>query len=172
MGIFSSKAKASGEKQDSRNVDTVIGPGAVFEGNLRTRNSVCVEGTVKGHVLCEGRVILNKSGVLEADVVAEYISVNGTVLGNVKASKQLDVGETGVIRGDVDAASITIARGGVLKGSCSMAAESGEKANSAVHKAAPPSPDKRRTLGGRGNGLPPKDLENSEAKKPEGTPLQ
>ncbi|MDF1554996.1 MAG: polymer-forming cytoskeletal protein [Deferrisomatales bacterium] len=121
MGIFSSKSRQGAAPEAKRNIDTVIGADAVFEGNLHIKNSVCIEGTLRGKLRCEGRVILNSSGVLEADVSAEYLSVNGRVLGNVKAGKQLDVGETGVIEGDVEAASITVAKGGVLRGSCRMA---------------------------------------------------
>ena len=123
MGIFSSKPRQGAEPEAKRSIDTVIGADAVFEGNLHIKNSVCIEGTLRGKLRCEGRVILNRSGVLEADVIAEYLSVNGKVLGNVKAAKQLDVGETGVIEGDVEAAAITVAKGGVLRGSCAMAGE-------------------------------------------------
>jgi cytoskeletal protein CcmA (bactofilin family) len=121
MGIFASKPRQGAAPAEKRNIDTVIGPDAVFEGKLHLQNSVCIEGTLRGTLRCEGRVILNRSGVLEADVSAAYLSVNGKVLGNVKAGKQLDVGETGVIEGDVEAAAITVAKGGVLRGSCTMA---------------------------------------------------
>ena len=134
MGIFSSKPQQSTAPEAKRNIDTVIGADAVFEGDLHIKNSVCIEGTLRGTLRCEGRVILNRSGVLEADVSAEYLSVNGTVLGNVKAGKQLDVGETGVIEGDVDAASITVAKGGVLRGSCRMADAQPQEAPAPVLK--------------------------------------
>ena len=146
MGIFSSKSPQGAAPEAKRSIDTVIGADAVFEGDLHIKNSVCIEGTLRGTLRCEGRVILNRSGVLEADVSAEYLSVNGDVLGNVKAGKQLDVGETGVIEGDVEAAAITVAKGGVLRGSCAMAGEqpqestaqaSAREAQSPVRAAAP-----------------------------------
>lgn len=115
MGIFGSRAQG---KAHSRSIDTIIGAEAVFEGTLATPNSVCIEGTFRGTLRSEGAVILGRSGTLEADVVAGYVSVNGTLRGNVQALVQLDVGETGVIHGDVQAASVTVAKGGVLEGSC------------------------------------------------------
>ncbi len=134
MGIFSSKSGPGAAPEAKRTIDTVIGADAVFEGDLHIKNSVCIEGTVRGKLRCDGRVILNRSGVLEADVTAEYLSVNGKVLGNVKAGKQLDVGETGVIEGDVEAASITVAKGGVLRGSCRMAEEQPQEVAASVLK--------------------------------------
>ncbi len=117
MGIFGSKSSG---KTEQRSVDTVIGAESVFEGTLVTKNSVCVEGTFRGKLQSEGAVILSRSGTIEADVVAAYVSVNGNLRGNVKALEQLDVGDSGVIHGDVQAAAVTVAKGGVLEGTCRM----------------------------------------------------
>lgn len=123
MGLFSAKGDA---RRDPDGIGTVIGADACFEGTLTARSSVCIEGTFRGELRSEGRVVLNRNGVLEADVVAQHVSINGTVTGNVRALKQLDVGETGVIRGDVEAASVTVAKGGVLEGTCRMIHPEGE----------------------------------------------
>jgi cytoskeletal protein CcmA (bactofilin family) len=117
MGIFGSKNTG---KAEQRSIDTVIGGEAVFEGTLTTKNSVCVEGVFRGKLQSEGAVILSRSGSIEADVVAGYVAVNGTLRGNVRALQQLDVGETGVIHGDVQAVAVTVAKGGVLDGTCHM----------------------------------------------------
>lgn len=123
MGLFPTSKTQSAA---SSNVDTVIGAEAVFEGVLITENSVCVEGTFRGRLESKGRVILNGSAKVEADIVAEYVAVNGSVSGNVKALQQLDVGVTGVIRGDVTAGSVTVAKGGILEGTCHMASDTSE----------------------------------------------
>lgn len=125
MGLFSSDKPQSSA---SSNVDTVIGSEAVLEGVLITQNSICIEGTFRGRLESKGRVILNESAKVDADIVAEYVVVNGTVSGNVKALQQLDVGVKGVIRGDVTAGSVTVAKGGVLEGTCRMAVDATERA--------------------------------------------
>lgn len=128
MGLFSSSKPQSAA---SANVDTVIGAEAVLEGVLITQNSVCIDGTFRGRLESKGRVILNESATVEADIAADYVAVNGTVSGNVKAFQQLDVGVTGVIRGDVVAGSVTVAKGGVLEGTCRMAGETTERGTQA-----------------------------------------
>jgi cytoskeletal protein CcmA (bactofilin family) len=120
MGLSSRKKQRGGE---TRNVDTIISSEAVFEGVLQTQNSICIEGVFKGQLECKGQVILNKTGCLEANVVAEYVTINGKVTGNITALKQLDVGPTGAVHGDVKAASVTIQKGGVLDGTCKMLSE-------------------------------------------------
>jgi cytoskeletal protein CcmA (bactofilin family) len=107
----------------SRQIDTVIGAGAVFAGVLLTKNSICIEGGFKGRLKCESHVILNKSATIEADITAEYISVHGKVTGNLTALKHLNIGASGMIRGDVKAADITIEKGGTLDGTCHMLSE-------------------------------------------------
>ncbi len=115
MALFS---KTPGPRSADRAVDTVIGAEAAFDGELKTGNSVCIEGRFTGRLESGGRVILNPSAHVEADVVAEYVTVNGTLVGNVEARQQLDLGATGCIRGDVRAGAVTVARGGVLEGTC------------------------------------------------------
>jgi cytoskeletal protein CcmA (bactofilin family) len=115
MRLFS--PRKDGEEHP-KSIGTVIGADACLEGTLTTRNSVCIEGTVRGELRSEGHVVLNRGGTLEADVVAQCVSINGSVRGNIRALKQLDIGETGVIHGDVEAAVMTIAKGGVLDGTC------------------------------------------------------
>lgn len=139
MGIFGAKGNA---KAEGRSVDTVIGPEAVFEGVLRTKNSVCVEGGFRGTLESEAAVIIGRSASVEAEVTAEYVSVNGRVRGNVRALRQLDVGETGAIRGDVQAAAVTVAKGGLLEGSCRMS-ESAAQTPAGNESAAPPAEEPR-----------------------------
>lgn len=112
-----------------RHIDTVIGSEAMFAGVLLTKNSICIEGSFKGRLQCESQVILNKSAIIEADIVAEYISVYGKVTGNITALKQLNIGTTGVVRGDVKTAAVTVDKGGVLDGTCKMLSEQQIKEN-------------------------------------------
>ena len=121
MGLFSNKKRS---RKKNRSVNTIIGSDAVFEGVLQTKNSICIEGNLKGQLECEGQVILSKSGILEADVVAEYVSINGKVVGNITALKQLDIDATGEVHGNVKAAFVTVAKGGLLDGACNMLSES------------------------------------------------
>lgn len=112
-----------------RHIDTVIGSEAMFAGVLLTKNSICIEGGFKGRLKCESQVILNKSAIIEADIVAEYISVYGKVTGNITALKQLNIGTTGVVRGEVKTAAVTVDKGGILDGTCKMLSEQQIKEN-------------------------------------------
>ena len=126
MRGFSKKKRS---RSQPRHIDTVIGSEATFAGVLLTKNSICIEGGFKGQLKCESQVILNKSAIIEADIVAEYISIYGKVTGNITALKQLNIGMTGIVHGDVKTAAITVDKGGILDGTCKMLSEQQIKEN-------------------------------------------
>jgi len=103
-----------------KSIDTVIGPHTRFDGTLHVENSVCVEGEFRGQLTSKGGVLINRGGVIEADIVAEYIVVHGKVTGNITAQRQLEISDTGNVQGDVQAPSVVIAKGGILDGFCRM----------------------------------------------------
>ena len=108
---------------DKGSIDTVIGPDVSFEGTLMAERGVCVEGLFKGRLRSKGIVLVNQRGNLQADVIADFVVVHGELTGNVKAGQQLDIGPTGRIVGDVEAATVTIAKGGMLVGHCTMSTD-------------------------------------------------
>ena len=58
MGMFK-------KETDMSRLDTLVGRGTVFEGSLTSRESICVEGAVKGKIVCEGTVIIGEKGIFE-----------------------------------------------------------------------------------------------------------
>ena len=55
MGVFKKGA-------DANRLDTIIGPGTICEGSITSKESICVEGTVRGKIICEGSVIVGEKG--------------------------------------------------------------------------------------------------------------
>jgi len=106
----------NGARSDLAHIETLIGPGTVFEGHLETESSVSIEGVFRGRLLSKAGVVVNRVGRVEADILADYVVIHGTVIGNVTARKQLDVGGAGTIQGDVEAGSVTVAQGGTVDG--------------------------------------------------------
>lgn len=106
----------NGNRSNVTDIETLIGPGTVFEGHLETESSVSIEGVFRGRLLSKAGVVVNRVGRVEADILAEYVVIHGTVIGNVTARKQLDIGGAGTIQGDVEAGSVTVAQGGTVDG--------------------------------------------------------
>lgn len=112
-----------GKKEiESAHMETVIGVGTRFQGNIRSKGFVRIDGTVEGGVSAEG-VIVGEKAQITGDIVAKTVFVAGRVTGNVTAANALELQPKGQITGDVRAAQLSIAEGALFEGNCVMSAE-------------------------------------------------
>lgn len=107
---------------DTAKMETIIGPESVFQGSLKSKGYVRVDGRVEGGVSAEG-VIVGEAGHVQGDITAKSVVVAGKVIGNVTAASGLELQAKGQILGDLRAAQISIAEGAVFEGSCVMASD-------------------------------------------------
>jgi cytoskeletal protein CcmA (bactofilin family) len=99
---------------------TIIGAGLSVEGEISGNEPVTVLGSVKGKISVTDVVIIDKGGIVEADVEASEIKVLGTVTGNLVASDRIDVATSARVVGDLRAPRIQIAEGAGFKGHIDM----------------------------------------------------
>ncbi len=104
MGVFKKGA-------DANRLDTIIGPGTICEGSITSKESLCVEGTVRGKIICEGSVVVGEKGRVDADIAADLVILNGMVNGHIVAKTKLEITTNGKLKGDIK----TIARDGAVK---------------------------------------------------------
>ena len=116
MGIFK-------KDSDLTRLDTLIGNGTVFEGSLTSKESICVEGTVRGKIDCEGSVIIGEKGRVDADIFADTVLLGGEVNGNIVSKTKLEITTSGKLRGDIKTGSLIIAEGVLFEGKCQMITE-------------------------------------------------
>ena len=119
MGVFKKGA-------DSNRLDTIIGPGTISEGSLTSKESICVEGTVRGKIICEGSVVVGEKGRVEADIAADSVILNGMVNGHIVAKAKLEITTNGKLKGDIKTGSLIIAEGVLFEGKCQMISEKPE----------------------------------------------
>jgi cytoskeletal protein CcmA (bactofilin family) len=111
------------ENRKSAPMDTLIGVGTVFEGDIMSDRSIAIEGRVKGRIMAKGDVVVGSEAVVEAEIATENIEVYGYIIGNIRAHGRLEVGATGRITGDVTAKALAIKEGGNVNGIIRMADE-------------------------------------------------
>jgi cytoskeletal protein CcmA (bactofilin family) len=108
------------KESDLNRLDTLIGNGTVFEGVLTSKESIHVEGTVRGKVVCEGSVIVGEKGRVDADIFADTVLLGGEVNGNIVSKTKLEITTSGKLRGDIKTGSLVIAEGVLFEGKCQM----------------------------------------------------
>jgi cytoskeletal protein CcmA (bactofilin family) len=99
---------------------TVIGASFVVDGELTGTEDVLVQGNVKGRVTLKEGLVVESSGVVEADVEAASVQVAGQLTGNVAASERIELKSDSKVQGDLRAPRILIADGARFQGSIDM----------------------------------------------------
>ncbi|HAX98363.1 MAG TPA: cell shape determination protein CcmA, partial [Candidatus Atribacteria bacterium] len=69
------------KKFDSNNANslTVIGNKTFFEGQIKAYDIIRIDGTIKGHIECQGVLEVGIKGKIEADIVADSVLIGGEV---------------------------------------------------------------------------------------------
>jgi cytoskeletal protein CcmA (bactofilin family) len=113
--------KTEGKKNGSNSV--VLGTKTSFNGILRFKETLCIQGRFKGTIEASGALIVDKGAVVEADHISvSSLTVYGTVIGAVHAVDKIDMLSGAEVRGDCTAARLRIADGVLFEGQCSMTA--------------------------------------------------
>ena len=99
----------------------VLGKTTSFNGLLKFKETLRVQGKFRGTIDAQGALIVDKDAVVEADRVSvSSLTVYGTVIGAVHAIDMVDMLPGAEVRGDVTAARLRIADGVLFEGQCSM----------------------------------------------------
>ncbi len=113
-------------------IETVIGPSVKLEGNFVCQGGIVIEGELKGSVKTAGYLEVGESASVTADVTAKEAKVGGEVRGNIRIEGYLDVTASAKLYGDIEAAFVSIARGAVVKGKCSILGEARSAKNTSL----------------------------------------
>ncbi|MSR83322.1 MAG: polymer-forming cytoskeletal protein [Candidatus Latescibacteria bacterium] len=123
--MLGKKENNAATSNTSQTLNTIIGRGTVFEGVMRVENSVRIDGTFKGELVCSGMLTISQSGEVYAQLEGKEVYLNGVVRGRIQAEKvRLDSQARFV--GDITTSALAITEGAVFHGKCSM--ETGELA--------------------------------------------
>ena len=102
-------------------VGTIIGPGAILDGPLTTKDSTRIDGTVNGNVTISGALIVGQEGKINGTVSAMNAYVAGEITGNVSAPQgKVEISDTGKVIGDITCKGIIIDENAVFQGKCDM----------------------------------------------------
>ena len=113
-------ARIDGKKKEGPRV-VVFGNSTSFNGFLRFKESLCIQGKFKGTIEASGDLIVDKGAVVEADHISvTSLMVYGTVIGAVHAVDKIDMFPGAEVHGDLSAARLRIADGVLFEGQCNM----------------------------------------------------
>lgn len=101
-------------------VNSVIGEGAKFSGELELDGLVRIDGDFVGSIRRADKVLVGKSGRVKSSIKARVIIVAGSVVGDIYASEVLEILSTAFVIGNVRAPLMLVESGAVLHGLCEV----------------------------------------------------
>ena len=107
-------------KIDFKNVQTMIGNGAVVNGPISLKGGIIIYGTVYGDIQTDGPLRITISGKVFGNVQASDAHIGGNLKGDISVSNKIVLGRKSEIIGDLLYSSLIIEDGAQFQGSCSV----------------------------------------------------
>jgi cytoskeletal protein CcmA (bactofilin family) len=110
-------------------VETVVGPSVVVEGDFASDGNILVKGTVSGNVKTGRLLTVEQGAKILANVKAGEAIVSGEVKGNVRVDGRLELTSSARVLGDIFCDTLVIEAGALLQGKVSMNGLESEEKN-------------------------------------------
>jgi cytoskeletal protein CcmA (bactofilin family) len=118
--MFSSSKNTSSQ---AYKVQTVIGSGTTIEGDIKSSGAIRIDGGCVGDIITDADVIIGENASIKGDIIAFNVTLAGKVEGNVRCSGALEITVKGNLTGDVLVSGLSIEKGAVFSGKCSIVAK-------------------------------------------------
>ena len=109
-------------KQDlGQEQPSVIGASLVVKGEVEAAEDLVIEGRLEGSIRhTSERLIIGRSGTVQARIEARNLTIEGTVDGDIVGSESVVILETAKVSGNIYTPRISIADGAQFNGSVEM----------------------------------------------------
>ena len=101
-------------------IDSLVGEGAVVEGNILFTGGLRVDGRVKGSVLAAddqpSTLVLSERARVEGEIRVSHAVINGTVVGPLYGMEYVELQSKSNVTGDVHYRTLEIQLGAVVQG--------------------------------------------------------
>jgi len=105
------------------NLNTIIGKGSSFEGNLKVEQSLRVDGRIKGHISTTDSIVIGKEGEIEGEIITKNAIIGGRVRAKITATGKVVLEAKATFVGEMKTSRLVIDDGAVFEGRCSMQRE-------------------------------------------------
>ena len=122
--FFELHAYSKDSSQKLSNSKTIIGKDISIQGDIRGREHMIIDGSVKGNIEMDTHnFTLGPDGRVEGKIHARNISISGDMKGNIKTPGKIEITQQASFQGDIIAKSIAVENGAFFKGSVELITE-------------------------------------------------
>ena len=119
-----------------------LGSGTKVEGTVRTDNSVRVDGTLKGKLICKNTLTVGINGSIQGEIEAKNAIIGGQINGKIKVAEKLVLEAKSKLIGELKASKLIIDEGAVFDGTSNMGIQEEQKSQ----VTAKPEPEIKKVL--------------------------
>lgn len=94
--------------------------GTVIEGTVRCDSDLRVDGTIKGKLSCQSKVIIGPTGAVEGEIRCQNAVIEGRFKGTLYVTELLNVRETAEVDGDITTNKLIVQSGAKFNVACKM----------------------------------------------------
>lgn len=138
-----SNNKKNNQVQKVDEIDTVIGPGTRFEGEIKATGIVRIDGYFSGDIYTKGDIIVGDHGETNGNMASRNMIIAGKANAKLKCEDKLEIRSTGKVIGDVEVSNIVIEENAIFKGQCFMQHNEGETNKGNANESIKQSADKK-----------------------------
>ncbi len=110
-----------------KEAETIIGPSLKLKGKFHGQGNIIVEGIVEGSIKTSSHLLVGDKAKITADIEAKEAKIGGEINGNIRVKGFLEITSTAKIVGDIEATAVSIEKGAILDGRCTMQHKHGEE---------------------------------------------
>ncbi len=114
------------EKTNLNVINSIIGFGTVFNGDLDLSGLLKIDGDFSGSVKAEGKVLIGHTGRAKCSIFANTVVVGGVVKGDIYAEDRVVVLSTGMVLGNIRSPRLIMEEGVIFNGELTIVSKSDE----------------------------------------------
>ncbi|TXB63034.1 bactofilin family protein [Phaeodactylibacter luteus] len=114
-----STAKSNGSTSVSSGLNSLV-KGTVVEGTVKSESDIRVDGTIKGTLHCDAKVIIGPTGYVEGEIRCQNAVVEGKFEGSIQVAELLNIRESASVSGEVSTEKLIVQSGATFNVTCSM----------------------------------------------------
>jgi cytoskeletal protein CcmA (bactofilin family) len=111
------------KRREEGKMETIIGPETHFQGTIKSKGIIRVDGKLEGGILESHSVIVGETGQIQGDINARTVIIGGKVTGNITAEHNLEIQSKAQVLGDLHTSLLSIGEGAIFEGHCVMSSE-------------------------------------------------
>jgi cytoskeletal protein CcmA (bactofilin family) len=104
------------DRNGDYSINTIIGPGSDFTGNISTGGFTRIDGNIRGNVKAKGRIVIGERARVKGNINGTNITIGGIVYGNITSNGHLVILSTAVVIGDIITRRIQADDGSFING--------------------------------------------------------